>query len=76
MEVKSISSCINCENLLPSFDCSKHQIEVDLDKVCSDHTFKKSLSKNSNCLNCDNFKTKACPNPALAGDGMLCFSWA
>ena len=54
----------------------EHQIEVDLDKVCSDHTFKKSLTKNSSCINCNNFKTKACPNPALAGDGMLCFSWS
>ena len=35
MEVKSISSCINCENITSTFDCSKHNIEVDIDKVCS-----------------------------------------
>ncbi|MAR44156.1 MAG: hypothetical protein CMC48_08810 [Flavobacteriaceae bacterium] len=76
MEVKSISSCINCENITSTFDCSKHNIEVDIDKVCSDHTFKKSLTKESNCSNCINFKTQSCPNPNLAAEGMLCFSWA
>jgi len=76
MVVKSISSCINCENITSSFDCSKHQIEVDIDKVCPDHTFKRSLTKESNCSNCKNFSTQSCPNPNLAAEGMLCFSWA
>ena len=32
MEVKSITSCLNCENITSTFDCSKHNIEVDVDK--------------------------------------------
>ena len=46
MEVKSITSCLNCENITSTFDCSKHNIEVDVDKVCSDHVFKQALTKN------------------------------
>ena len=45
MEVKSITSCLNCENITSTFDCSKHNIEVDVDKVCSDHVFKQALTK-------------------------------
>ena len=75
MEVKSITSCLNCENLTSTFDCLKHNIEVDVNKVCSDHVFKQALTKNSNCLNCKNFNTHSCPNPNLAAEGMLCFSW-
>ena len=58
MSIESGSVCINCENLSASFRCSKHDIDVDLDNVCSDHSLKRSISKLSNCLNCEKYSTK------------------
>ena len=48
MEVKSITSCLNCENITSTFDCSKHNIEVDVDKgsmnlLVDDNIIKKRL---------------------------------
>ena len=76
MSIESGSVCINCENLSASFRCSKHEIDVDLDNVCSDHSLKRSISKLSNCLNCEKYSTKKCPNPSFAAEGLLCFSWS
>ncbi len=76
MGLESGSVCINCENLMDSFRCGKHDVDVDLDNVCSDHSFKRSISKSSNCFNCKKYETEQCPNPGFAAEGLLCFSWS
>ena len=39
---------VEARNLMDSFRCGKHDVDVDLDNVCSDHSFKRSISKSSN----------------------------
>jgi hypothetical protein len=73
--IRSATVCVNCDNLMPSMTCGKHKQSVELDNVCDDHHYKKSLTKDSSCNNCNHFKSSSCPNPTLAADGMLCFSW-
>ena len=76
MSISSNNVCFNCENLTASFSCKKHDLSVNLDNYCSDHNYKKSLNKTSNCGYCSKFKTDNCPNSNYASEGLLCFSWA
>ena len=76
MSLSSNNVCFNCENLTASFSCKKHDLSVNLDNYCSDHNYKKSLNKTSNCGNCSKFKTDNCPNSNYASEGLLCFSWS
>ena len=73
--IKSVNSCLNCENLVDSLKCVKHNLSVLIDNVCEDHSIKKAFSKMSDCLNCSNYKKPSCPNSGSAASGMLCFSW-
>jgi len=73
--IKSVNSCLNCENLVESLKCIKHNLSVQIDNVCEDHSIKKAFSKMSDCLNCSNYKKPSCPNSGSAASGMLCFSW-
>ena len=68
-------ACLNCGNLQNNSICNKHHKSVHLDNICDDHNYKKSLTNDSSCTNCLNFKTKKCPNPSFASNEMLCFSW-
>tara|TARA_B100000925_G_scaffold190023_1_gene143696 strand:- start:101 stop:334 length:234 start_codon:yes stop_codon:yes gene_type:complete len=74
--IKSVNTCLNCESLESALNCSKHNLSVQIDNVCDDHSIKKAFSKMSDCLSCLNFKKNNCPHPESAKDGMLCFSWA
>ena len=74
--IKSVNTCLNCESLENALKCSKHNLSVQIDNVCKDHSIKKAFSKMSDCLSCLNFKKSKCPHPESAKDGMLCFSWA
>ena len=49
---------------------------LEIDNVCNDHNIKESFSKMSDCLNCSNYQTEACPNSEKSAPGMLCFSWS
>ncbi len=73
--IKSVNSCLNCENLVESLKCVKHNLSVQIDNVCDDHSIKKAFSKMSDCLSCSNYKKPTCPNAGSAASGMLCFSW-
>lgn len=74
--IKSVNSCLNCENLVDSLKCAKHNLSVEIDNVCNDHSLKKAFTKLSDCLTCSNYKKIDCPNPGNSGAGMLCFSWS
>ena len=74
--IKSVNTCLNCENLVDSLLCSKHDLSVEIDNVCSDHTIKKAFSKLSDCLSCSSYKKASCANPGHSAPGMLCFSWS
>ena len=74
--IKSVKSCLNCENLIDSLKCVKYDLEVEIDNVCNDHSVKKAFSKLSDCINCSNYKKVSCPNPGSSAAGMLCFSWS
>ena len=54
----------------------KHDVDVEIDNVCNDHSIKKAFSKLSDCINCSNYKKVSCPNPGHSAAGMLCFSWS
>ena len=43
--IKSVNSCLNCENLVESLKCAKHDVDVEIDNVCNDHSIKKAFSK-------------------------------
>lgn len=75
MELKTVSTCINCENLVKNFICSKHEIKIGLYNVCDSHIQTDSLTKQSNCLNCSFYGGSSCANPEDAAEGMLCFDW-
>ena len=74
--IKSVNSCLNCKNLVDSLMCAKHNLSVEIDNVCNDHSVKKAFTKLSDCLTCSNYKKIDCPNPGNSGAGMLCFSWS
>ena len=74
--IKSVNSCLNCENLVDSLMCAKHNLSVEIDNVCNDHSVKKAFTKLSDCLTCSSYKKIDCPNPGNSGAGMLCFSWS
>ena len=58
------------------FVCEKHNIEVSLLNVCDSHQLSnESVSKNSNCSNCNHFEKSSCAHPSSASEGVLCFSW-
>ena len=40
--IKSVNSCLNCENLVESLKCVKHNLSVQIDNVCEDHSIKKA----------------------------------
>ena len=75
MELQTIESCINCQNLTKNFMCSKHSVDVGMYTVCESHTKVDSLTKNSNCANCAHFNLDTCTNPDGSSKGMLCFDW-
>ncbi len=76
MSIKSTASCMNCENFNSDFVCEKHNIEVSLLNVCDSHQLSnESVSKNSNCSNCNHFEKSSCAHPSSASEGVLCFSW-
>ena len=54
----------------------KHDVDVEIDNVCNDHSIKKAFSKLSDCISCSNYKKVSCPNPGHSAAGMLCFSWS
>jgi len=54
--IKSVNSCLNCENLVESLKCAKHDVDVEIDNVCNDHSIKKAFSKLSDCISCSNYK--------------------
>ena len=51
--LKSVSTCLSCENLIENFKCKIHDLEVELNNVCDSHVFKPFLTKESSCNNCD-----------------------
>ena len=75
MELKSINSCINCENLLSDFICKEHNRKVEITNFCESHLFKNFLTKNSSCSNCFHYKKNSCSKPSEASESMLCFDW-
>ena len=54
--LKSVSTCLSCENLVENFRCKVHQLEVELNNVCDSHLSKPSLNKGSSCGNCSTIK--------------------
>ena len=74
--IKKIQIWYLKKNLVDSLKCSKHNLAVEIDNVCSDHSIKKAFSKLSDCLSCSNYKKVGCPNPGSSAPGMLCFSWS
>jgi len=74
--IESVDSCLTCENLVDSLKCSKHDLSVEINNVCGDHSIKKAFSKLSDCASCSSYKKSDCPNPGHSAPGMLCFSWS
>jgi len=75
MELQTVESCINCQNLTKNFLCSKHNVNVGMYTVCESHSKVDSLTKSSNCANCTHFNLDTCSNPNGSAEGMLCFNW-
>ena len=75
MDLQTVSTCVNCENLSKNFVCGKHNLNVGMYNVCESHTQTNALTKNSNCLNCSHYRGTSCTHPKDASEGMLCFDW-
>ena len=75
MKIETVNTCLNCENLLNDFVCKKHNTSVRIDNFCENHSYQKSINKNSSCSNCFNFGKSSCSNPEEASSSMLCFDW-
>ena len=73
--LKSVSTCLSCENLIENFKCKIHDLEVELNNVCDSHVFKPFLTKESSCNNCVSFNTDNCSHPKQASESLLCFDW-
>ena len=39
--IESVNSCLTCENLVDSLKCSKHDLSVEINNVCGDHSIKR-----------------------------------
>ncbi len=75
MKLRSVNTCLNCENLLKDFICSKHRQKVEINNFCESHAHKDSITKNSSCTNCSNFGKESCSKPSEASSTMVCFDW-
>ena len=75
MELRSVNTCLNCENLLKDFICSKHSQKVEINNFCESHAHKDSITKDSSCTNCSNFGKESCSKPSEASNTMVCFDW-
>ena len=75
MELRNVDSCLNCENLVRDFICSKHNLEVEINNLCESHTYKESIAKDSSCANCSHFGRNSCSKPLEANNTMVCFDW-
>jgi len=75
MEIRNNNTCINCENLLSNFMCSKHNKSVEITNSCEKHMYKQSITKNSSCSNCNHYNTESCTKPEEASEKMICFDW-
>ena len=75
MELRSINTCLNCENLLRGFMCSKHKQQVEINNVCESHAYTDSITKDSSCTNCSHFGKKSCSKPSESSSTMVCFDW-
>tara|TARA_B100001175_G_C19344824_1_gene559299 strand:+ start:255 stop:488 length:234 start_codon:yes stop_codon:yes gene_type:complete len=75
MQLRSINTCLNCENLIKEFICSKHNQKVEINNFCESHTYKDSITKDSTCTNCSNYGRKSCSKPSEASSKMVCFDW-
>ena len=75
MELRDVNTCLNCENLLRDFICSKHKQKVEINNFCESHAYTDSITKNSTCTNCSHFGRKSCSKPSEASDLMVCFDW-
>ena len=75
MALNSVNSCTNCENLEKSFNCSIHNVVVDLNNTCDNHNLKVNITKSSSCSNCSNHNTSSCSHPKQATNDLLCFDW-
>ena len=42
--IQSTNACINCENLTAEINCSVHNLTTELDNVCDDHNFKRTIT--------------------------------
>mgnify|MGYP001311586215 CR=1 FL=1 len=49
--IRSVNTCLNCESLENALKCSKHNLSVQIDNVCEDHSIKKAFSKMSDEVN-------------------------
>ena len=75
MKIENLNTCINCENLLRGFICSKHNQSVGITDSCESHVYQNSITKNSSCSNCFNFGKISCSNAEEASPSMICFDW-
>ena len=73
MELRSINTCLNCENLIRDLRCSKHNQKVEINNFCESHTYKDSITKDSSCTNCSNYGRESCSKPSEASSKMVCF---
>ena len=75
MNLETVNTCINCQNLLRDFMCKKHEQTVAIDNSCDSHIYQDSLKNDSSCSNCSHFGKISCSKPNEASSGMLCFDW-
>ena len=76
MNLNSVNTCTNCDNLQKNFNCSIHNVAVDLNNTCDSHNLKLSITKSSSCSNCSYQHTVNCSHPKQANKDLLCFDWS
>ena len=75
MDLHTVNTCTNCDNLEKNFNCSVHHVVVDLNNTCESHNLKENITKSSSCSNCSSNGTSSCSHPKQASNDLLCFDW-
>ena len=38
--IQTVNTCVNCANMTESLVCSRHNVKVEANNICGDHTIK------------------------------------
>ncbi len=75
MAIHYSNNCLNCEHLMESNLCGKHQVLVSGRYTCNHFSMRPEFQNDRSCSNCNRYETSSCAHPSKAAPEMMCRSW-